>query len=430
MNSDCDVIVVGGGPAGCATAMGLTQRGYAVTLLDRARFPRDKACGEFLTPQACKLLDNLRVWNTVLAAGARPVAATTLIAPNGESLRHEPGNGKPAGYTIRRVVLDAVLLNAAKRGGVEVREGFAVRNLLRGEHGVVSGVSGHNGSGEPETLTARLIIGADGSHSLVARQLNLVRPLPRLQRVAIVSHWRNVSGSCDAIEMRSRGDLVCGVSYPSAEEGDRGTGGQRETIQNPNDLITQRPNHANVTLVVPTAFASQIAGRQGDWVEQTLTTHFPDLANQLSGAERESAVRTVGCFGHRCKPAIADGVMLVGDAATFIDPFTGEGVYFALRGAELASKTASFALKANDFSCRTLARYDSARAELRQRYLLCDIVQGVVRRPALITHVIARLKHSPAATDRLLNILGDTRQPKDILNPQLIWRLLAPDISR
>ena len=413
MNSEYDAIVVGGGPAGAATAIGLAQRGYQTALLDRARFPRDKACGEFLTPQACHLLQNLGVWNDVLAAGARPVAATTLIAPNGTTLRHEPANGKPAGSTIRRVVLDAVLLAAARHFGVDVEEGFAVRNLVRGEHNAVCGISGQNADGEPKILTARLVIGADGSHSAIARQLGLVRSLPRLQRVAIVSHWRNVSGDCDSIEMRSRGDLVCGVGYPHVGEGEKNA-----------------EMGANVTLVVPTAFASQIAGRKGDFVEQTLTQHFPDLAVQLAGAERETAVRTIGCFGHRCKPATFDGGLLVGDAATFIDPFTGEGVYFALRGAEFAVETAALALKTGDTSRKMLARYDSLRSELRQRYLLCDLVQSVVRRPALITHVIARLKNSPAATDRLLSILGDTRQPKAILHPSLLWRLLIPEISR
>ena len=417
MNSEYDAIVVGGGPAGAATAIGIAQRGYQVALLDRAHFPRDKACGEFLTPQACHLLQNLGVWNAVVAAGARPVAATTLIAPNGATLRHEPTNGKPAGYTIRRVVLDSVLLSAARNSGVDVAEGFAVRTLLRGEGSAVCGIAGQNADSEPTTLKAKLVIGADGSHSAIARQLGLVRPLPRLQRVAIVSHWRNVSGDCDSIEMRSRGDLVCGVSYPRVEENETRRRGEGES-------------GANVTLVVPTAFASQIAGRKGDFVEQMLTQHFPDLAVQLSGAERETAVRTVGCFGHRCKPATFEGGLLVGDAATFIDPFTGEGVYFALRGAEFAVETVATALKTGDYSRRILTRYDSLRSELKQRYLLCDLVQSVVRRPALITHVVARLKNSPAAADRLLSILGDTRQPKDILHPTLLWRLLTPEISR
>jgi menaquinone-9 beta-reductase len=402
-----EVVVIGGGPAGAATALRLAQDGVGVLLLDRARFPRDKACGEFLTPQACRLMADLGVWEDVVAAGARPVAATTLIAPNGETLRHTSSDGKPAGWTIRRVALDAVLLQAVKRAGVPVREGFAVRTILRDESGTTWGVSGTDANGEPQTLPARIVIGADGSHSLVARQMNLVRALPRLQRVALVSHWRNVGGACDAIEMRSRGDLVCGVGYPG----------------------TEGENAANVTLVVPTAQASRIAGRQGDFLEQTIEAQFPDLTRQLSGAEREETVRTVGCFGHVCRPASSDGVLLVGDAATFIDPFTGEGVYFALRGAVAAAETAAFALRAGDVSRKTLSAYDRARAELRQRYLLCDLVQSVVRRPALIGHVIGRLKRSPVAADRLLSVLGDTRPPRAVLHPALLWRLLAPEIA-
>jgi flavin-dependent dehydrogenase len=398
-----DVIVVGGGPAGAGAAAWMARSGWEVVLLDRARFPRDKACGEFLTPETRLLLTDLGAWGTVCRAGLRPVSAMVLCAPDGSRMRHEPRHGGPAGYGLRRVTLDAALLEHARTAGVQAREGFTVRELLRDGSGGVCGIAGREADGEPVQLRARLVIGADGSHSLVARQLGLARSLPRLQRVSIVTHWRGVEGADDTVEMRACGQTICGLGFPG-------------------------PACANLTLVVPTATASRIAGRAGDFVEETIRDLFPDLAPRLAGAEREAALRTVGCFGHVCRPAVAAGALLVGDAATFIDPFTGEGVYFALRGAQLAAEIAASALRAGDVSRGRLLAYHRARGELARRYLLCDVVQAVVRRPALFRQVVRRLDRFPGLADRLMGILGDTRSPAEALHPGFLWRLFAPEI--
>ena len=405
-SSSFDVIVIGGGPAGSAMAIGLANEGFAVTLLDRARFPRDKACGEFLTPQAGRLLAQLGVWDALCRRGLREVTATVLASPNGRQMRHAPHDGTPTGYAVRRATLDAVLLEQAGTRGVQVREGWTVRELLRSEQGQVVGVTGKDESGEPATLRARLVIGADGAHSLVARQLDLVRPIPRLQRIAVVAHWQGATGAQDTIEMRAHGPLICGMDFP---------GGGDSALPS-----------ANTTFVAPTSYAPQIAGRAGAWIEQTLQAYFPDVAATLSGAVREPQIRTIGCFGHRCHSVIADGALLVGDAATFIDPCTGEGVYFCLRGAQLATETATNALRRGDTSRTGLWAYSGARRELSRRYLLIDLVQAVTRTPCLLNQTIARLERYPGAADRLLRIVGDTRPATDALHPALLWRLFAP----
>ena len=400
-----DAIVVGGGPAGAGFAIGLAREGFAVALLDRARFPRDKACGEFLTPKACELLNDLGAWEAAKAAGANPAHHTVLYGQDGNFARHTPADGLPVGYGMRRIALDALLLYQARQSGVSVQENFAVRGLLRkdnAENGAVCGITGKNEWNETESLTAPLVIGADGSHSLIARQCGLVRPIERLQRVAIVSHWQNVSGDHDTIEMRASGAVVSGLGFPGPD------------------------GSANLTFVLPTALASRLAGRPAEFIAEMLEIEFPGLARRLSGAEMEPKIKTVGCFGHRCRPAIADGVMLVGDAATFIDPFTGEGVYFALRGASLAVETAAKALKTGDVSRNALRDYPRHRRELTRRYLLLDVIQNVVRTPAVFSTVVRRLAARPAAADHLLTILGDLRPPAAALHPAFLWRLLAP----
>ena len=240
--NDFDAIVAGGGPAGAGFAIALAREGFAVALLDRARFPRDKACGEFLTPKACELLSDLGAWEAAKAAGASPAYHTVLCGRDGNFAWHTPPDGSPVGHGMRRMALDALLLNRARQAGVLVRENFAVRGLLRkdgAENGVVCGVTGRNEQNEAEVLTAPLVIGADGSHSLIARQCGLVRPIKRLQRVALVTHWQNVPGNRDTVEMRASGPIVSGLGFPG-------------------------PNgSANLTFVLPTALASRLAGRPG-----------------------------------------------------------------------------------------------------------------------------------------------------------------------
>jgi menaquinone-9 beta-reductase len=292
------------------------------------------------------------------------------------------------------MTLDSLLLDHAKACGAEVRQGTSVRSLLR-QDGSVGGVTLVKG----EAVRARLVIGADGTHSIVARQLGLVKPIRRLQRLALVSHWRGLSDIA-AIEMRARGRTVCGY-------GSLGNG------------------RANVTLVVPTLDAPQIAGRAAEFLEQRIEESFPDLANRLGAANREPEVTTVGCFGHTCRRASTDGVMLVGDAATFVDPFTGEGIYFALRGAELAADVANTALKRGMTNAQALAPYDRVRRELQARYLLCGLVQSVVRTPGLMNRAVSRLASSPPLMERLMGVLGDVRPPRDVMNLSTLWQLFA-----
>ncbi len=374
----------------------LTREGFDVLLLDRATFPRDKPCGEFITPGCVPILRSLGVWNDLLTLGLHPIPSAVLHAPGGDSAQYSPADG-PAGWSMRRTELDAALVRYSKDAGAEVREGVAVRSLIR-ENGAVKGVEVREGDSD-SAIRCRLVIGADGAHSLVARELGLVRPIRRLQRLAVVSHWRGIGG--EAIEMRSRRDSVCGFGPLSADS-------------------------TNISIVVRTEEAASLAGRAREFLEETIAARFPDLHGSLESAELEDAVRTVGCFGHTTRSSTTNGAMLVGDAACFIDPFTGEGIYFALRGAELAASIAADALRSNDTSLSRLAEYEPLRIELRNRYRLCDVVQAVVRTPALMNRAVAAMNRNPNITDSLMGVLGDIRPAADALDPRLIAGLLAP----
>lgn len=381
-----DAVIVGAGPAGAATAIFLARRGYDVTLLDRAVFPRDKPCGEYLTPGAVALLrDALGVLPAMLAAGASPLTREIIVPHGGCSF-----GGPTQALACPRLITDAILRQTAAAAGVRVVEDFAVRRILfDGDR--VAGVT----DGQTRYL-APITVGADGTHSLLARTLRLVRPIPRLQRIALVSHFTGMPPGEDAdaaVTMHlpsDRSDACCGVGAPAGPDGAR-----------------------NVNIVVPTSEARQLAGRREEYFEERLRRSFPRVWEQMGEAQRVGTLQSVGCFGHHTTRATHGGAVLVGDAATFINPFTGEGVFFALRGAQLAAETIDTALQTRDVSAVTLRPYDAARRrELLPRYHLCDLVQRVVHSPALLAWASERLRRSAGLTELLLQTVGDRVCPR------------------
>ena len=388
-----DVLVLGAGPAGSATALFLARAGYAVTLVDRAVFPRPKPCGEYLTPGAVRLLrDEVGVLPALMAGGAMRLTRETVV-PHA-SLAFSAGTDALA---CPRIVTDSVLRNAAQAAGVCVREGFQVRQIQRGADGF-TGVVGTSAFGEMHTLTARVLVGADGTKSLLAREMGVVRPLPRLQKLALVTHYQAQKLSAEtAVTMylpRDGSDACCGVGAACGTDGTR-----------------------NVNIVIPTSEGPLMAGRRQAYFDERLRRSFPAVWEMLDGAAQIGPLHSVGCFGHHTTRATADGAVLVGDAATFIHPFTGEGVFFALSGAQMAASAIDGALKRGNVNAEALAAYDRARwKELLPRYQLCDLVQRVVHSPPALAWASARLRRSAPLTELILQTIGDLARPGDLLS--------------
>ena len=383
--------MVGAGPAGSATALFLARRGYDVTLIDRATFPRDKACGEYMTPGAVKLLrDEIGILPRLLERGAARLTQETVVPHNGRAF-----SGATEALSCPRIVTDRVLRDAAEAAGVRVLENWNARQIVRDGSGFC-GVSGTNAAGEPQSIQARIVVGADGTHSLLAREMGVVRPVPRLQRIALVTHYQ-VKEPTFGVTMHlpcDYSDACCGVGAACGPDGTR-----------------------NVNIVVPLAEAPVMAGRRQEYFEERLRRSFPQVWDEVKSSIQVGPLRSIGCFGHHTTRATADGAVLVGDAATFINPFTGEGVYFALRGAQLAADAIDGALRRSDVSHRSLSGYDRARhLELLPRYRLCDLVQRVVHSPALLGWGAERLRRSGPLTDLLLRAVGDLSRPADLLS--------------
>ena len=385
-----DVVVVGAGPAGSATALFLARRGYAVTLLDRAVFPRDKACGEYLTPGAVTLLrDEIGILPELMASGAARLTRETIVPHNGRAF-----SGRTEALACPRVVTDKALRDAAEAAGVRVKQ-FHVRDISRSSSGFC-GVTGTDAGGAAQSIRAKVTVGADGTHSLLARKMGVVRPMPRLQRIALVTHYKAAEdgGGVTMHLPHDCSDACCGVGIACGPEETR-----------------------NVNIVVPVSEAPQMAGRRQAYFEERLRRSFPAVWEWVRGSSQVGSLHSIGCFGHHTSRASGDGAVLVGDAATFIHPFTGEGVYFALRGAQMAAEAIDLALQAGDVSHAALGGYDRARrAELLPRYRLCDMVQRAVHSPALLGWGAERLRRSAPLTELVLRAAGDVARPADLLS--------------
>src|SRR5262245_28291325 len=195
---DAQVIVVGGGPAGSTAAFFLARAGCDVLLIDRQAFPRDKPCSEYLSPQASRLLHELGVLDSLEAGPSEQLTGMRVHAPDGStfegSFAAQTGFRafRDYGLAVRRPILDTALLLRAEQAGARIRTGVDVRDLARDENGRVTGVVAREGTRQL-SLTATLVIGADGLRSVVARRARLGKHGRWPRRLALVRHYRGVT---------------------------------------------------------------------------------------------------------------------------------------------------------------------------------------------------------------------------------------------
>jgi geranylgeranyl reductase family protein len=364
--------VVGAGPAGAATAARLARLGWSVLLLDREHFPRDKPCGECLSPAAVASLGSLGALDAVLAAGPARLTGWRIHPPGGKVFEGDFPVGR-TGIALPRIRLDALLVEHACASGAELRTGVRVTELLHRD-GQVCGVRAAG-----EEIRARLVVGADGLRSVVLRRLGLLKRAPRLRKLALTAHVVGVEG----LDERGELHVLRGGCVGVAAVGD-GT--------------------ANVTVVVAGAAAGRgVAGRREGHFDRVLAG-----VARLSGGVRVGEVLATGPFDFPVSSAVADGVLLVGDAAGYYDPFTGQGIYRALRGAELAAEAAAAALGRGDLSAHALAPYERARrAAFAPGERMQKLIEAVISRPRLFDAVAPLLARRARLTDALVAVTGD-----------------------
>ncbi|MFL5489061.1 MAG: NAD(P)/FAD-dependent oxidoreductase [Gemmatimonadaceae bacterium] len=409
---NAEVIVVGGGPAGASTACALAREGVDVLVLDRASFPRDKICAEYLSPQASRILSDMNVLDEIEAEAPAHLAGMRVRAPNGlfADGRFVGDHGfrafRDTGLAVRRIILDEIVLRGARRAGARVQESMRVIDLVQNGSPRIAGVIALSPDGQRQTLRARYIVGADGLRSVVGRRLGLVRTSPIWpRRIAFVAHYTDVAGTTDMGEMHIDYDGYFGIV-------DVG-GGQM-----------------NVAVVVPMSRAQKI-GDKTEFFEQWIAAR-PHLAERFKGARRITPISATGPFATESRRGWAPGAALVGDAADFFDPFTGEGMYAALRGGEMLAPFLVEALrgKVGDEG-RVLSGYDAARKrEFGGKWKLERIVGMAIAYPYFMNNAAKLLSRRKDLADLLVGVAGDFIPPSRVLNPRFLFNLFISPAFR
>lgn len=346
--SPVDLLIVGAGPAGLATALYARRHGLSATVIDRHR-PADKPCGEGIMPGGVELLEELGI--RLPSEHARAFRGIRFV--DGGTTVEGRFSASP-GLGVRRTALSAALVDRAEAAGVGLRFDTQLREWREEGGRVVVSTS----SGE---LRGRWLVGADGLHSRVRRLAGLERPRPAARRFGVRRHFR-VEPWSDLVEVHWADDAEAYVTPVGAAE-------------------------------VGVAILWNGDGRKFD----TLLDLFPALRERLAGADAISDAAGAGPFDRRVTARTSGRVALVGDAAGFIDPLTGEGITLALRAARHLVGTIARG--------EPLQAYERAHRRMFREYaLLTRPMLFVAARPRLRARFVTTLMRNPGLFDRLVDV--------------------------
>ncbi len=373
-----DVLIVGAGPAGSVAALVLARAGVRVRLLDRARFPRDKLCGDTLNPGTLSILDRLGIAGPVRRR-ALAITGMDVTGPRGATVSADYPHGL-RGAALTRRDLDVMLVEAATGAGARFDSGIIVRApLITTDSARVIGVR-VAASGDDHDVHARVVIAADGRHSKIAFGMGLAKYAPMPKRWAFGAYFVDVDGMSTRGEMHIRADGYIGIA----------------------------PLPGGVTNVCVVRDLKNMFRAQrinADRVVASAVMDDPMLRERFVRARQVADVTSLGPLAVDGVTAGYPGLLLAGDAAGFIDPMTGDGLRFALRGGELAAEAALRELSSGSPACESLW---AARArEFGSKWRINRGLRTLVDSPRAVG-VAARVAQQWSAPVRLLvRVAGD-----------------------
>ena len=400
-----DLIIVGGGPAGATAALFAKRQGLKTLLIDKSRFPRDKICGDALSGKAVTILRELGLFEKVRDLPGVLVNKIIFGSPKGTEvdidLSRSSRHDFLTGFVIRREIFDTFLFREAQKVVDTCIEGFTVRELIQ-EGGKVCGVRGASSGSEGQEYRGRIVLGADGFNSIVARKGGLYRHEPRHWIVALRCYHQNVKGLSNQIELQYVDEVLPGYFWIFPLE----NGCANVGIGMVYDFLKKRKVDLNTAL--------------------QRVIESPKFKDRF--AESRALERPIGWnlpVGSKRRKSYGNGFMLVGDAAGLIDPFTGEGIGNALYSARYAVACAREACDTGDFGQKFLRRYESHLwEEIGDELRVSTRLQNIGRISPLLNFVIHKASRSQEVRDIICGMIADEVPKKRLMNPLFYLKLL------
>lgn len=394
-----DAIIVGARCAGSPLAMLLARKGHRVLLLDKATFPSDTISTHHIHQPGVARLRRWGVLEKVRASNCPPTTEMRFdVGPFALVGTPPPAEGNAEAYAPRRRVLDEILADAAVEVGAELREGFSVEELTTGE-GVVTGVRGRDRRGSAVTEKARIVVGADGARSLVARSVQAPIYLDRgMHTCNYYSYWSGVQ--LDAVELYSRE-------------------GRMIVADKTNDGLTM------VTVVWPKEEFNRVRSNIEVEFMRSLDEHAPALAERLRAGRREERFAGSGFLPNFFRKPYGEGWALVGDAGYVKDPITAQGITNSFSHAEMLAEALDESLSGRREMGEALAGYERKRNRevLAMFEHTCQLARLAPPPPEMI-QLLEALRGDQTETGRFLGTVTGTVPIPEFFSPENVGRII------
>lgn len=400
------IIILGAGPAGSTTAIALAQRGIPSLLIDQSAFPRDKVCGDALSGKVLltlKRIDPTLVEDLAGQTHTLDSHGVTFVAPNGKVLkvpfRREENKDKPPGYISRRYDFDNWLFNHAKTtNGVQSRLEIRIEKFKRdGKDWIISDKE------EKHVFRTSLLIAADGAHSRFAKEVGGIQMEDEHYCAGLRAYYKGVKDldPNGYIELHFVKDFLPGYFW-----------------------IFPLPNgYANVGVGMRSDMVSKKKVNLKEDMLRLMREYEP-IRSRFEGAELEGPIRGYGLpLGSKKRPLSGDGFILLGDAGSLIDPFTGEGIGNAMISG-LKAAEAIEALKGN-YSAAALQMYDeSVYKRLWPELSLSKKMQELVKYPWLFNLVVNKAVRSKTLRETISCMFEDIDLRGRLKDPRFYLKVL------
>jgi geranylgeranyl reductase family protein len=342
-----DVAIVGGGPAGSSCAAFCAVADLRTLVLDREKFPREKVCGDCLNPSCWPVLERLELTERMWDLPHSKLCSVTFIAIDGSEVTVDLPSGADCEISVKRSLFDDLLLRRARELGANVHEQTTVTGLSKNDHWNIE-------TGSGDFFQARILIGADGRNSTVARLCNLL-PRPERERVALQAH------------VPLPRDCGNRVVLQFLREGYSGQAPVNET-------------ELNLCLVGTPPTVSSLR----KWAERQFQLPADQTWRTITPLTRSPVL------------AAHENLFFIGDAARVVEPFTGEGIYYALRSGELAANAVAKIVRGENRQS-ALRNFTYAHSDMyRGRLWINRLARAAVLRPQLSSFFVHTARVNPS----------------------------------